>query len=241
MRLLRRLLGPSRCLIVPALAFLCLQVAAPVWAAPGSSPGKNQGEIPIPSLAPAKTRNSILRAAESFIGTPYIYGGTSSKGLDCSGLVFMVFKEATGQNVPRTVATLGRWVLVIPRKALTAGDLVFFDLQAAGSEKGVDSVLSFSTIAAADHVGIYTGEGRFLHAASAGSQTGVIGNSLSEQAWSRRFLFAGRVVSASAVSGLAIEGAVLGILNGEALVGSGGPAGGGRGGGPGGGGWGPGF
>ncbi|MDD3981037.1 MAG: C40 family peptidase [Spirochaetia bacterium] len=223
MRSQRKLRGLYRRLIVFALAFLFLSAFVPVWAAPGSSPGKNQGELPMPSLAPSKTRNSILNAAESFIGTPYIYGGTSSKGLDCSGLVFMVFKEATGQSVPRTVATLGQWVLIIPRKELVAGDLVFFDLEAASYGKGADSVISSSAIAAADHVGIYTGEGQFLHSASAGIRRGVTRDSLSEASWARRFLFAGRVVSASPLSGMALETGALGILNAQALVGGGAP------------------
>ncbi len=177
----------------------------------------------MPSFSPSKTRSSILRSANSYIGTPYVYGGTNSKGLDCSGYVFLVFKEATGRTVPRTVATLGQWVLIIPRKELTAGDLVFFDLEATASRSGTYTSIGPAVIAAADHVGIYTGEGQFLHATSRGSRRGVTRDSLSESSWSRRFLFAGRVVSASPLSGLGIEANVLGILNAEALVGGGAP------------------
>ncbi len=177
----------------------------------------------MPSFSPSKTRSSILRLADSFIGTPYVYGGTSPKGLDCSGYVFLVFKEATGRNLPRTVSSLGRWVLIIPRKELIAGDLVFFDLEAPDSGSGYDTPIGPAVIAAADHVGIYVGDGQFLHSASAGSRRGVTRNSLSESSWSRRYLFAGRVVSASPLSGLAIEASVLGIVNGDALVGGGAP------------------
>ncbi len=157
------------------------------------------------------------------MGTPYVYGGTSAKGLDCSGLVFLVFKDATGRNLPRTVDTLGQWVLPIPRRELIAGDLVFFDLEAEGKDRSAAAAIGPAAIAAADHVGIYMGDGQFLHAASEGSRRGVIKNSLSESSWSRRYLFAGRVVSASALSGLAFEMNVLGIANGEAIVGGGAP------------------
>lgn len=223
MRRQRWLRLPARWLILLALVLFDLWAGTPALAAPAASAGKNQGEIPLPSFSPSKTRSSILRLADSFIGTPYVYGGTSPKGLDCSGYVFLVFKEATGRNLPRTVSSLGRWVLIIPRKELIAGDLVFFDLEAPDSGSGSDTPIGPAVIAAADHVGIYVGDGQFLHSASAGSRRGVTRNSLSESSWSRRYLFAGRVVSASPLSGLAIEASVLGIVNGDALVGGGAP------------------
>lgn len=161
------------------------------------------GELPFPSLSPSRTRNSILRSAEGLLGTPYRFGGEDRKGVDCSGLVFLVFGEAISRSIPRTVAEQGRWVLPIPKRELAPGDLIFFDLnpRSPGSAPGADRDL----IGAADHVGIYAGDGYFLHSASAGSRTGVIRNSLSEAAWARRYLFAGRVVSASALSGFALD------------------------------------
>jgi len=179
------------------------------------------GELPLPTLSPAKTRDSILRSADGLIGTPYVFGGESAKGIDCSGFVFLVFRQATGHAVPRTVDTLGKWVLMIPRKELKAGDLVFFELDKPAAQKKTSAAFSPS---AADHVGIYAGDGQFLHAASAGTRTGVIRNSLSEPAWSKRFLFAGRIVSASPLSGLAFEAGLLGILDAEALLGDSTPA-----------------
>lgn len=204
-----------RFLFLLVAVLLGIQIGAPVWAAPG--------ELPIPSLSPSKTRDAILRSADRLIGTPYVFGGESAKGIDCSGYVFLVFRQATGHAVPRTVATLGPWVLMIPRQELKPGDLVFFELDKPVARNNAGAALSPSIASAADHVGIYVGEGQFLHAASAGSRTGVIRNSLAEPAWSKRFLFAGRIVSASPLSGLAFEGGITAILDAEALLGDSSP------------------
>lgn len=178
-------MNPMRKRVIPVvLLFLAAVLLRPFHLLADS------GFLPIPTLSPSKTRASIIRSAESLLGTPYRYGGKNRQGIDCSGLVYLVFGEATGHSIPRTVDEQGLWVLIIPRRELQPGDLVFFNLDAK---------------AEADHVGIYSGEGNFVHAASAGTKTGVRVNSLSEPAWSRRFLFAGRVVSASALSGLAID------------------------------------
>ena len=179
--------------------------------------GAEPGGIPLPTLAPSKTRSSILRSAENLLGTPYRFGGETQKGLDCSGFVFLVFEEATGRSIPRTVAEQGSWVMLIPKRELKPGDLVFFDLdpRPLGAKNGASGSLSPSAIATADHVGIYSGDGYFLHAASAGLKTGVIRNSLSEPAWARRFLFAGRVVSASALSGFALDWGVSASFDAE--------------------------
>lgn len=159
------------------------------------------GELPLPMAAPAKTRGALLRAAESLVGTPYLYGGENSSGLDCSGYLFLVFKNATGHSIPRTVTEQGRWVLPIPRKELVPGDLIFFDMGASpGQEKA-----GAGAPRRVDHVGIYIGDNAFLHAASAGSRTGVVQASLSDPAWAARFAFAGRAVPASALSGAASE------------------------------------
>ncbi|HOV93924.1 MAG TPA: NlpC/P60 family protein [Spirochaetales bacterium] len=58
--------------------------------------------------------------------------------------------------------------------------------------------------AKADHVGIYIGDGAFVHAASSGSRAGVTINSLKERSWDERFLLAGRAISATLISGLAL-------------------------------------
>ena len=93
----------------------------------------------------------IVSIAAGLIGTPYRYGGDSPKGFDCSGLVFYSF-ERMGLIVPRTAAEQRRAAERVKRAKLAPGDLVFF----RGSKGRVD------------HVGIYAGDGRFIHAPNSG-------------------------------------------------------------------------
>lgn len=98
---------------------------------------------------------SIASNAAKYIGVPYVYGGTSPSGFDCSGLIYYAAKEA-GINLPRTSqaqSTLGSYVSV---SDLQAGDLVFWG--------GVGS---------AYHVGIYIGGGQYLHAPAPGQNVTI--------------------------------------------------------------------
>jgi probable lipoprotein NlpC len=119
----------------------------------------------------------VLAAAETYLGTPYRYGGVNRGGLDCSGLVILSFRDALGAAVPRTAGALYRWAERIPDEARERGDLVFFR----------DGGGIF-------HVGLYAGEGRFIHSASAGSQTGVIYSRLEEGFWRRHYAGTGRAL-----------------------------------------------
>jgi cell wall-associated NlpC family hydrolase len=95
----------------------------------------------------------VVRVAAGLIGTPYKYGGQDpGKGFDCSGLVFYSF-EQLGLDVPRTAADQRHAATPIARAALSPGDLVFFR----------------SSARRVDHVGIYAGEGKFIHAPSKGA------------------------------------------------------------------------
>src|SRR4249919_2553530 len=97
--------------------------------------------------------NAVLMRAISLVGTPYRYGGnTPAGGFDCSGLVNYVYRDMLDLRLPRSSRDLAGWQgpRIDPRR-LTAADLVFF-----GSGGQVS------------HVGIYVGEGRFVHAPSTG-------------------------------------------------------------------------
>lgn len=121
---------------------------------------------------------SLLSRAMSLLGTPYRWGGNSPDGgFDCSGLVRYVFRTALGIDLPRVSRDMAQIAngRSIERSALTVGDLVFFGRQG-------------KTI---DHVGIYVGDGRFLHAPSTGKDVRV--DSLNSGYWSTRFLSARRV------------------------------------------------
>ncbi|KGM57001.1 hypothetical protein N799_12425 [Lysobacter arseniciresistens ZS79] len=119
---------------------------------------------------------SVLQRALALLGTPYRWGGTSpDKGFDCSGLVSYVFRNALGVELPRVSRDQARTgELIADKSELAEGDLVFF-----GKRGRVD------------HVGIYVGEGRFVHAPSSGKD--VMVSSLETGYWSGKYMQARRV------------------------------------------------
>jgi len=133
-----------------------------------------------------EARSRLLAAAGKYERTPYRHGGMDRRGLDCSGLVFASFHEALGISVPRNAESLYSWVEKIPIDKAQPGDLVFF--RTTGGNR-------------ISHVGILTGEGRFIHSASSGPKTGVIYSRLDEKYWARTFAGAGRALPATGISG----------------------------------------
>ena len=124
-----------------------------------------------------EARNKVIEAAEKYLNTPYRHGGLNRNGLDCSGLIYISFKDALGVSPPRSVTALYSWVEKIPRDRAQAGDLFFFKTDNS---------------AAVTHVGLYLGGGRFIHSASSGTNTGVIHSNLNERYWDGVFVGAGR-------------------------------------------------
>lgn len=122
---------------------------------------------------------TVLQRAFALLGTPYRWGGTSpERGFDCSGLVGYVFRTI-GIELPRVSrAMVNEGTPVSDRTALAEGDLVFF-----GKRGRVD------------HVGIYIGEGKFLHAPRTGRDVTV--SSLSNGYWSQKYLEARRLATGS--------------------------------------------
>lgn len=122
---------------------------------------------------------TVLQRAFALLGTPYRWGGTSpERGFDCSGLVGYVFRTI-GIDLPRVSrAMAGEGIAVADRNALAEGDLVFF-----GKRGRVD------------HVGIYIGEGKFLHAPRTGRDVTV--SSLTSGYWSQKYMEARRVAAGS--------------------------------------------
>jgi cell wall-associated NlpC family hydrolase len=82
------------------------------------------------------TRAEAVRLAKNYLGTPYKYGGTTSKGMDCSGLVYRVYHFKLGLNIPRTALDQWRWSGDVKRVSLAdtkPGDLVFSDFNKNGT------------------------------------------------------------------------------------------------------------
>ena len=199
---IRRILKWGSAAHVPTLLFFLSLVLCPAFGFVSAPP--------LLGLASSGARQSVLSVAETYLGVPYRYGGSTKSGIDCSGLVYVAYLKATGMKVPRTVDTLATWVLIVPLREMEPGDLVFFDLEAqkaSPSAKNPDSITQTAAfLSKADHVGIYIGDELFIHAASTGPHTGVIHSSLNETAWKRRILFAGRALPSSPFSGFALEG-----------------------------------
>lgn len=115
--------------------------------------------------------SSIIEEAHAQIGTPYVWGGTSPGGFDCSGFIQYVF-QAEGITIPRTVSDI--WNFSKPISEPSIGDLVFFETYKPGPS----------------HLGIYVGNGNFIHA---GESRGVEISELSNSYWESRYLGAKRV------------------------------------------------
>jgi cell wall-associated NlpC family hydrolase len=115
------------------------------------------------------TRHEVVRVAGQLIGTPYRYGGNNRKGFDCSGLVQYAYRKA-GVEVPRTTASQLAQARVPERRTLLPGDLLFFEIDWQKSR----------------HVGIYEGDGVFIHAPSTGKR--VSRASLENPFWGKRLI-----------------------------------------------------
>jgi len=144
---------------------------------PGQLAALNEAAAASPTIS-ARIK-TVLQRAFALLGTPYRWGGTSpDRGFDCSGLVGYVFRTI-GIDLPRVSRAMAHeGTAITDRGALAEGDLVFF-----GKRGKVD------------HVGIYIGEGKFLHAPRTGRDVTV--SSLSSGYWSQKYLQARRVASGS--------------------------------------------
>ncbi|GJQ62327.1 MAG: hypothetical protein SCALA702_13800 [Melioribacteraceae bacterium] len=129
--------------------------------------------VNIPGLA--KMYIEIIR----YIETPYLYGGESGAGMDCSGFTTVIFKNAFNMDLPRTAADQSKMdgKSFHSFNELISGDLVFFKIEDPRN---------------ADHVGIYLGNGFFAHS---GFSTGVTISSFSTNYFSEHFYIAKRILS----------------------------------------------
>ena len=128
--------------------------AAALLAACSMHQPKPTARFVLPEHRPGSANaNDILFRAIGLVGTPYRYGGnTPESGFDCSGLVDYVFRDVAGVALPRTAQDISAIDAPrVPRKQLDSGDVVLF-----GNGDRIN------------HVGIYVGRGRFVHAPNSG-------------------------------------------------------------------------
>ena len=119
--------------------------------------------------------DDLIGSAMGFLGVAYRFGGTSPSGFDCSGFMQYIFRKAFAVNLPRTSAEQANVGVAVNRSQLQPGDMVFF--RTAGSR--------------ISHVGMYIGNGRFIHAPRTGKRIEI--TSLSNSYWSARYATARRV------------------------------------------------
>lgn len=128
----------------------------------------------------ADRASDLVVNAMGFLGVPYKRGGNSAEtGFDCSGFVRAIYQQTVGLVLPRRADQQAASTQVIDKKELQPGDLVFFNTMRR----------TFS------HVGIYVGDGKFIHSPRSGSEVRV--EDMRQSYWQRRFDGARRVTPAA--------------------------------------------
>ena len=143
--------------------------------------GKSTGVTPSASAlnggstSASVTRQQIVDNAKKLLGTPYVWGGSTTKGFDCSGFVQYVM-NLSGISLPRTTTEQYKVGTYVAKSSLQPGDLVF---------------LQNTYRSGISHVGIYIGDGKMIHASSS---KGVVTSSLSSSYYTQHYYGARRVV-----------------------------------------------
>lgn len=125
-----------------------------------------------------KQIEQLISEARKWLGTPYVYGGSSRSGTDCSGMIMELFRTVYNIKLPRSAAMQQSYSSEIERNNLTAGDLIFF---CTGKSKNRVS-----------HVGLYIGKGKMIHASSS---RGVMESGIEERYWQRTYYSSGRIIN----------------------------------------------
>ncbi|USK32426.1 NlpC/P60 family protein [Bacillus sp. F19] len=119
------------------------------------------------SKSVVNSKSNLVDTAKKYLNVPYVWGGMSPKGFDCSGYLNYVFNESAGKKLPRTVADIYKQGVKV--SSPKAGDLVFFETYKRG----------------ASHAGIYLGNNQFIHSSSS---KGVSIGSMNNSYWSQRYI-----------------------------------------------------
>ncbi len=116
----------------------------------------------------ANAGKKILDVAESLLGTRYVWGGTTTAGFDCSGFTQYVYKHALGLDIPRISRDQARAGSAVSKGGMKPGDLLYFDTVGGGR---------------VSHVGIYMGNGKFIHASGSASRPDRVKVSSLSEKW----------------------------------------------------------
>lgn len=143
-----------------ALAIIVLACSGPVYQGGNS-----------PRVRPLSRKEAarLLAGAKDHLGEPYMYGGDSPRGWDCSGFASCMYSQYLSYRLPRKTESIFTQSVKLPSSQKKPGDLVFFKID---SNK-------------ASHVGIYMGGGKFIHASTS---SGIIISSLSEDYYRESFI-----------------------------------------------------
>jgi cell wall-associated NlpC family hydrolase len=163
-------------MILSGCGGILVQPPAPIAGAVSSSEAQSPRPLDRPtSQAPAANSELMFQVLTS-LGIDYQNGGRSPKsGFDCSGLVTHVYQEAFGIRLPHNTLAQSKVGIPVERRELAPGDLVFYNT--------LNRPYS--------HVGIYLGDGRFVHAPKSGAQVRV--ESMQTRYWAERFNGARRI------------------------------------------------
>jgi lipoprotein Spr len=118
----------------------------------------------------------VIDSAKRYLGVDYVFGGASPSGFDCSGFTMYVYKSV-GVNLPHTASGQANLGVAVSKDELQAGDLVFFETYKSGIS----------------HVGIYIGDGKFIHASSGAGRVTI--TNLSDKYYTTRYRGATRILS----------------------------------------------
>jgi len=124
------------------------------------------------------SNSNVVRYAKRWLGSRYVWGASRPGAFDCSGFTSYVMRHAKGRTIPRVSRRQAYYGRYISRRNLRAGDLIFFDT--SRHRRGY-----------VNHVGIYIGNGRFIHASSAKHR--VVITSLNKPFYRSRFMWGRRV------------------------------------------------
>lgn len=136
--------------------------------APKSDASTNTNNAVADSKTTTATGNKVVDFAQTLLGTRYTWGGTTTAGFDCSGFTQYVYKNVLGVNIPRVSRAQATAGTAVSKSNLQAGDLLYFDTTGSGTTS---------------HVGIYMGNGQFIHASGTSTNPEYVKVSKLSEGW----------------------------------------------------------